>query len=91
LSSALLGFILGWICWTTRSVWPGMILHAINNGLLLSLIYVGPRLQERGFDIAGQKYLPVSLVLTTTVIAAVAAGVLAITARQRATVQTAPA
>jgi ABC-2 type transport system permease protein/sodium transport system permease protein len=91
LSSTLLGFVLGWICCTTRSVFPGMILHVFNNGLLLSLLYFGPQLQQRGWDIEDQKYLPLPLVLTTAVIAAIAAIILAVLAWRSQRLQTAPA
>lgn len=37
-SSTLLGFLLGWLCWETGSVLPGMLLHGLTNGLLASLI-----------------------------------------------------
>jgi sodium transport system permease protein len=91
LSSTLLGFILGWICWTTRSVFPGMVLHVMNNGLLLSLLYFGPQLQERGWDIEGQSYLPLPLVLTTTIVAVLAGVILATLAWRNKPTQTAPA
>lgn len=33
--TALLGVALGWLRWQSRSVYPGMVLHASNNGLLV--------------------------------------------------------
>src|SRR5262249_17249876 len=73
LSSTLLGLVLGWICWITGSVFPGMVLHVLHNGLMLSLLYFGPQLQEWGWDIEGQRFLPLPLMLTTTAIAAATA------------------
>jgi ABC-2 type transport system permease protein/sodium transport system permease protein len=90
LSSTLLGFVLGWICWTTRSVFPGMVLHVFNNGLLLSLLYFGPQLQERGWDVEDQKYLPLPLVLTTTIVAAIVGILLAMLTWRSQQTQTAP-
>lgn len=58
LSSAALGIVLGWVCWTSRSVLPGMILHALNNGLLLSLAYWGDGLKSLGLDVVDQRHLP---------------------------------
>ncbi len=29
--STLMGLLLGYVCWQTRSVWPGMLLHALYN------------------------------------------------------------
>jgi sodium transport system permease protein len=77
LSSTLLGLALGWICSRTKSIFPGMLLHVLHNSLMLSLIYFGPRLQAWGWDIEGQKFLPIWLLATTSVIAAAAAWVLA--------------
>ena len=52
LSSTLLGVVLGWICWVTGSVYPGMVLHVLHNGLMLSLVYFGPRMQQAGWDLS---------------------------------------
>ena len=38
-SSTLLGLLLGWVCWRTGSVLPGMLLHGCHNGLLILLTY----------------------------------------------------
>src|SRR5262249_36927513 len=35
--STLMGIALGWVRWRSGSVWPGMLLHASHNALLLSL------------------------------------------------------
>jgi sodium transport system permease protein len=37
--STLMGLLLGWVCWQTRSVLPGMLLHASYNALLMSRGY----------------------------------------------------
>src|SRR5207302_8148612 len=34
LPSTALGLILGWVCWTSGSVWPGMALHVCHNVVL---------------------------------------------------------
>ncbi len=36
LTSTLLGLLLGWVRWKTDSLWPGMVLHACHNGLLVA-------------------------------------------------------
>jgi sodium transport system permease protein len=72
LSSTFLGLALGWICWRSGSVFPGMILHVLHNGLMVSLIYFGPHLQAWGVDTESQRYLPLPLVLVTSAAAAVA-------------------
>lgn len=38
-SSTFLGVVLGWICWRTGSIWPGVVTHTLHNGLLLSMAY----------------------------------------------------
>ena len=58
-SSTMLGLVLGWVCWTTRSVLPGMILHALNNAFVVALAYWGDGFKSLGWDAAGQKHLPV--------------------------------
>jgi ABC-2 type transport system permease protein/sodium transport system permease protein len=62
ISSAFLGLVLGWVCWVSRSVLPGMLLHVLNNGLMLALAYYAPRLQAWGWDAANQRYLPMMVV-----------------------------
>jgi ABC-2 type transport system permease protein/sodium transport system permease protein len=37
--STLMGLLLGWLCWQTRSVFPGMVLHAAFNATLIWLLY----------------------------------------------------
>jgi membrane protease YdiL (CAAX protease family) len=46
LSSVLLGLVLGWVAWHSGSVFPGMILHATHNAML---VLFGPG--EVGFDL----------------------------------------
>lgn len=52
LPSTFLGLVLGWVCWRTRSIFPGMLLHFLHNGLLVTLGYFQPELKARGWDIA---------------------------------------
>ncbi len=33
LPTAFLGLMLGWLAWRTRSLFPGMLVHAMNNGI----------------------------------------------------------
>jgi membrane protease YdiL (CAAX protease family)/ABC-type Na+ efflux pump permease subunit len=40
--STLMGLLLGWVCWNTRSVWPGMLLHASYNAMFILLAYHQP-------------------------------------------------
>jgi ABC-2 type transport system permease protein/sodium transport system permease protein len=71
-SSTLLGVALGWICWRSQSVFPGMLLHAINNGLMLSLFYSADRWRAWGYNPDSLSYLPPPLVAISTAAACIA-------------------
>jgi ABC-2 type transport system permease protein/sodium transport system permease protein len=60
LPSTFMGLILGWLCYRTRSVLPGMVLHATHNGLLLLVAYYQDELKSRGWGVAEQSHLPAS-------------------------------
>jgi ABC-2 type transport system permease protein/sodium transport system permease protein len=60
LPSTLLGFLLGWVAWKTSSVWPGMLLHACHNALMLCLVYYREQLTEWGWGVENQTHLPAS-------------------------------
>lgn len=60
--SAFLGLVLGWLCYKSGSVLPGMFLHACHNGLLMSMAYFKDELAARGFGIEEQTHLPMSWV-----------------------------
>jgi sodium transport system permease protein len=77
LSSTLLGIVLGWLCWRAGSVIPSMALHTFHNGLMVSLAYWAPRLTAWGWDVEGQRFLPLPLVVTTSVAAGIALGAVA--------------
>ena len=58
LPSSLMGVLLGFVCVKTGSVIPGMILHTIHNGLLISMAHFEKELQEFGFGTAEQQHVP---------------------------------
>src|SRR5262249_42891919 len=60
LPSTLLGLVLGWVCWQTGSVLPGMVLHACHNGFLVESI----QLKWLASDIS---HVPVEWLLAATV------------------------
>lgn len=68
-SSTLLGVALGWLCWRAASVFPGMLLHAMSNSLMIGLVYFADQLKSWGYDGESQRYLPPALVTITTVVA----------------------
>ncbi|NNJ25856.1 ABC transporter permease subunit/CPBP intramembrane protease [Alienimonas chondri] len=50
IGTTLLGLLLGWVRVRTDSLWPGMLLHAVSNGALLTIASYKEQLGER-FDI----------------------------------------
>jgi len=76
--SLLLGLVLGWVCVRTGSLFPGILLHAANNGLLLSLALFQNELQAWGVGTEEQRHLPWWLLLTAAATAALGFGLLAL-------------
>jgi ABC-2 type transport system permease protein/sodium transport system permease protein len=74
LPSFLLGVVLGWLCWRSGSVVPGMVLHVFHNGLLSLTAYYQPQvdafLRQWSVVIDDQRHLPWSWLA----VGAVAAG-----------------
>ncbi len=60
LPSTFLGLVLGWVRWRTRSVWPGILLHALNNGLLLTVSYYPDELLAHSLGVQEQQHLPIA-------------------------------
>jgi ABC-2 type transport system permease protein/sodium transport system permease protein len=61
--STALGLVLGWLCWKSGSVIPGMTLHAVHNSLLVSLGIYQPWLKEKGWAIAADDSLPLGVLV----------------------------
>jgi ABC-2 type transport system permease protein/sodium transport system permease protein len=53
-----MGLILGWVCYRTGSVLPGMLLHACHNGAALSVAYHVQDLDIDSWGILDQPHLP---------------------------------
>jgi sodium transport system permease protein len=60
LPTAALGILIGWIAWKTGSLVPGMIVHAIHNGLLFTMPRYEDLLRQWGLGIENQKHLPLT-------------------------------
>jgi sodium transport system permease protein len=58
LPSTFLGLVLGWVRLHTRSVWPAIVLHVLNNSLLLAVSYYQNELQTRGWGAEERAHLP---------------------------------
>ena len=69
-----MGLILGWVCYRTQSVLPGMLLHATHNGLLLMVAYYQDDLKSRGWGVEEQSHLPQLWLIGATVAILVGVG-----------------
>jgi ABC-2 type transport system permease protein/sodium transport system permease protein len=58
LPSTLLGLLLGTLRLRTGSIVPGIVMHALSNGLLLSTAYYSDQLMEAGWGMEEQSHLP---------------------------------
>jgi sodium transport system permease protein len=58
--SAGMGLVLGWVAWRTGSLLPGVILHALHNGFLLSVGYYKDTLLEWGLGVQEGMHLPLA-------------------------------
>ncbi len=58
LPSTFLGLVLGFVRLRSGSVLPGILLHALYNGLLLSVSYYRDELLARGWGIEEETHLP---------------------------------
>jgi len=68
LPTAFLGVVIGVTRRCTRSILPGMIIHALNNGLALALLYYSP---PWAGDLLAKGTLPWSLTLGGTAVFAI--------------------
>lgn len=85
--TCFLGLILGIVCLKTGSVWPGILLHCMHNGLLLTVSNYTEKLKAWGIGNAEQEHLPVLWLVGAAVLSAGALTVL-ITQRPRAVTET---
>jgi ABC-2 type transport system permease protein/sodium transport system permease protein len=60
--SASLGLVLGWMCWKSGSVLPGMLLHAVHNTFIVTLGLFPSLLSQWGWA-GGDEHLPAGVVL----------------------------
>lgn len=80
--TCFLGLVLGTICVRTGSILPGMLLHMLHNGLLLSLSEFTAELKALGIGVEEHQHLPL-VWLAIAGAAVVAAGtLLAMSARR---------
>jgi len=56
--TCFLGLILGIVCLKTGSVWPGILLHCVHNGLLLTVSDQTELLKSWGIGNGEEQHLP---------------------------------
>jgi ABC-2 type transport system permease protein/sodium transport system permease protein len=58
LPTAFLGLMLGFVAYRSKSVFPSMLMHISNNGLLLTVAYYQNELQELGWGVGEATHMP---------------------------------
>lgn len=82
LASTLLGAVLGCVAWRTRSVLPGMLIHATHNGIVLSMAYYQKELEAAKVLTEGPSdFLPASWIVVSLVVSLAGAGLLWLSTR----------
>lgn len=59
-STTAMGLILGLVRLRTRSIVPGVVLHAVNNGLILTVVHYRAELAESGWVAKEGTHLPLT-------------------------------
>jgi ABC-2 type transport system permease protein/sodium transport system permease protein len=59
LTSTFLGLVLGWVRMRSGSIVPGIVLHMVHNGLLLTIAYRHEDLRASGWGLEEQQHLPI--------------------------------
>lgn len=75
--TCFLGLILGVVRWRTGSVLPGILLHVLHNGLLLSLSDAPEWITRWGLDVEGRQHLPAGWLIGAAVLTVAGGGLLA--------------
>jgi sodium transport system permease protein len=60
LPTAFIGMLLAWVALRTGSIWPGMILHAVHNGLQFTLNHFRDALAKWDYVVQEGDHLPLS-------------------------------
>jgi ABC-2 type transport system permease protein/sodium transport system permease protein len=89
LPSTLLGLVLGFVCLKTRSVVPGMVLHAVHNGLIVSAAHRLPQWEEflrrTGWDNLDTAHVPAEWLIGAAIVAAAGAALVFVPRTPRTT------
>ena len=58
LPTFFLGLILGWICYQSGSIWPGIVMHVTHNGLIISMQEYKTQLEAWGIGAETGDHVP---------------------------------
>ncbi len=64
----LIGIFIGWIYWKTQSIWPGIIIHFINNSFSFALGYWARDINVSFYDLTGSLINYIILLLVCVIV-----------------------
>lgn len=70
----LLGLVLGLVAVRTGTIWYGVIVHAIHNGAMFTLVHYEEQIKAAGFDLADSEHLPLMWIGAATLSVAIGIG-----------------
>ncbi len=70
--TTLMGILLGYVCYRSKSIWPGAILHMLHNGCLVFLGYFQPQLSQLSWFPDEGADVPLMWVLPAIVVSLIA-------------------
>ena len=85
LPTTLIGILLAWVALRTGSIWPGMILHALHNGLQFTLNHYRDALAKWDYAVAESDHLPARFLIAGGVATLVGCILLAVGTQQSPT------
>ncbi|QDV68260.1 ABC-2 family transporter protein [Rosistilla carotiformis] len=91
LPSSLMGLVLGFVCYRTGSLYPGIVLHALHNGILVSMSHFEKKLLELGIGVESQSHLPLLVMGAAVLMIVAGAATLARSPSRRVAVDPQPA
>lgn len=72
--AGLIGLLMGWMYWKTKSILPGVIVHWVNNSVAFAMVYFMPEMSDaKTIDMFGGNVLAMSFAVSASAIAAVLA------------------
>lgn len=81
LPTTLMGLIIGWVAYRTGSLFPGMVIHFVHNGLLMLVLYYQEKLTFLGEGFDDQSHLPPLWIGIASVLVVVGAGLVLLSGR----------